>query len=99
MAARVTQTVVEVLTTPNNTQPIRTSQVAVAVLTQPSTQLARITQIYAEALYPSDLPPAPTGAVTQRWDGAAWQTATVKRWDGSAWVTATVKRWDGSGWV
>jgi hypothetical protein len=76
----------------------RVSQVAVAVLTQPTTQRARVSQLAVEVLYPSDLPPAPAGAVTQRWDGSAWQPATVRRWDGSAWQPATLKRWTGSTW-
>ena len=78
----------------------RVTKVVVEALTQPNdTQRGRVTQFVVEALYDVSLPPAPTGALVQRWTGAAWQAATVKRWDGSAWVTATVKRWDGTGWV
>jgi len=98
MAARVTQVVTEALTTPTGTQRVRATQVAAEALTQPTTQLARVSQFVVEALYDVGLPPAPTGALVQRWDGAAWQAATVKRWDGSAWQTATVKRWTGSSW-
>ena len=77
----------------------RITQTVVEALTQPTTQLARVTSLVVEALYDVSLPPAPTGALVQRWTGAAWQAATVKRWDGTQWVTATVKRWDGTGWV
>ena len=77
----------------------RVSQTVVEALVQPTTQRARVSQVVVEALYDAGLPPAPTGDLVQRWDGSAWQTATVRRWDGSAWVTATVKRWSGSAWV
>ena len=50
----------------------RVTQVVTEVLVQPTTQKARVTQLAVEALYPSDLPPAPAGATTQRWDGSGW---------------------------
>lgn len=96
---RVTQTTTEALVQPT-AQRVRVSQVVAETLTQPSnTQRALVTQMVVEALYAADLPPAPTGLQPKRWDGSAWQAATVKRWDGSAWVTAVVKRWNGTGWV
>jgi hypothetical protein len=39
------------------------------------------------------------GFRSQRWNGVAWEAASLKRWNGSAWVTTTVKRWNGTAWV
>lgn len=59
MAARVTQVVIEALTQPTGTQRVRATQVIAEALTQPTTVRARLSQLTIEALYPSDLPPAP----------------------------------------